>query len=255
MALKILVTGKNRKIAKDICEHLEYDRRVTPVKSDPVRTVLFDLVLSQMPNVIIICLGNETADTIESYNVLKTASDSASCTTIVITNEEDEKFFMKYTELNHVYFLSRPVSLFSLYEKLNEIETDLDKKLEESLLSFREFENERSDRRYRRKQILVVDDDSEQLIHIKEQLEEFCDVTPVKSGEAAFKYLGKKKPDLILLDYMMPDMDGPYIYKKLRFTPGCEDIPVIFLTGVTEKKAILKTLTELRPSGLYHKAF
>ncbi len=40
------------------------------------------------------------------------------------------------------------------------------------------------------------------------EAEEFYDVTPVKSGDAMFKYLLKHKPDLILLDYMMPEKDG-----------------------------------------------
>ncbi|MBR6159657.1 MAG: response regulator, partial [Lachnospiraceae bacterium] len=109
--------------------------------------------------------------------------------------------------------------------------------------------NENADDRYRRKQILVVDDDSEQLIHIKEQLEEFYDVTCVKSGVAAFKYLAKKKADLILLDYMMPEMDGPEVLRNIQDTKDWEDIPVIFLTGVSEKKKVLNTLAELRPQG------
>ena len=72
---------------------------------------------------------------------------------------------------------------------------------------------------------------------IKEQLEEFYDVTPVKSGEAAFKFLLKRKPDLILLDYLMPDQDGPQVLRQLRTVEEYADIPVIFLTGSVEKNA------------------
>ena len=86
-------------------------------------------------------------------------------------------------------------------------------------------------------------------MHIKDQLEEFYDVTCVKSGEAAFRFLAKKHCDLILLDYMMPGMDGPEVLRNIHDTKDWEDIPVIFLTGVTEKKKVIQTLAELRPQG------
>ena len=247
MLLKALVTGKNRKVASDICEHLENDRGYMTVKCDPIKTALFDIILAELPKVIIICLGDETKETVQAYDVLKNASKQGGCTIIVIASEEDEKFFVKYTELSRVLFLSRPVSLFALYEKMAEIEEQIKKNKENNLSLFKEFVNE--DEGSGRKLILVVDDDTEQLVHIKEQLEEFYDVTPVKSGEAAFKFLLKRKPDLILLDYLMPDQDGPQVLRQLRTVEEYSDIPVIFLTGVSEKDAVIQTLTQLRPQG------
>lgn len=246
MKLKVLVTGKNRKVASDICEHLQADRGYVTIKCDPNKTKLFDLMLTELPKVVIICLGDESSVTIEAYNVMKKALMQGNITTIVVTDENDEKLFMKYTELERVLFLSRPVSLFALYEKLTEIEKKLEEEKEQNLSTFREFVNEKTSSR---KHILVVDDDSEQLMHIKEQLEEFYDVTCVKSGEAAFKFLAKKSCDLILLDYLMPVMDGPEVLRNIHDTKDWEDIPVIFLTGVTEKKKVIQTLAELRPQG------
>ena len=246
MLLKALVTGKNRKVAIDICEHLENDRGYMTVKCAPSKTALFDIVISELPRIVIICLGDETKETVQAYNVLKNVSGSGGFTTIVIANDDDEKFFIKYTELKRVLFLSRPVSLFALYEKLAQIEEDLKNNMESGLSAFREYVNEDTDRR---KKILVVDDDTEQLIHIKEQLEEFYNVTPVKSGDAAFKYLLKHKPDLILLDYLMPVQDGPMVLRSLREVEEYSDIPVLFLTGMTEKNTVIKTLTQLKPQG------
>ena len=246
MLLKALVTGKNRKVAIDICEHLENDRGYMTVKCAPSKTALFDIVISELPRIVIICLGDETKETVQAYNVLKNVSGSGGFTTIVIANDDDEKFFIKYTELKRILFLSRPVSLFALYEKLAQIEEDLKNNMESGLSAFREYVNEDTDRR---KKILVVDDDTEQLIHIKEQLEEFYNVTPVKSGDAAFKYLLKHKPDLILLDYLMPVQDGPMVLRSLREVEEYSDIPVVFLTGMTEKNTVIKTLTQLKPQG------
>ncbi len=249
MQLKVLVTGKNRKVASDICEHLESDRGYVTVKCDPNKTALFDLTLSELPKVVIICLGDETSVTVQAYNVMKNAIAQGNITTIVVTAEKDEKFFVNNSELERVYFLSRPVSLFALYEKLSEIEKKLESEKENGLSGFREFVNENAGKLPQRKHILVVDDDTEQLMHIKEQLDEFYSVTCVKSGVDALKYLAKKTPDLILLDYLMPMMDGPEVLRNIQDTSGWEDIPVVFLTGMTEKNKVLKTLAELKPQG------
>ena len=249
MQTKVLVTGKNRKVASDICKHLENDRGYVTIKCDPNKTALFDLMLSELPKVVIICLGGETSITVQAYNVMRTALMQGNITTIVVTDEEDEKLFMKHTELERVLFLSRPVSLFALYEKLSEVEKALEDSKDENLSAFREFVNDHSGDRFARKRILVVDDDTEQLIHIKEQLDEFYDVTCVRSGTDAFKVLARKKCDLILLDYLMPEMDGPTVLRNILDTDDWSDIPVVFLTGVSEKDKVLHTLAELRPKG------
>ncbi len=248
MKFKVLVTGKNRKVANDVCEHLQADRGYVTIKCDPNKTALFDLMLTELPKVVIICLGDETSVSVQAYNVMRQALIQGNITTIVVTDDKDEKLFMKYTELERVFFLSRPVSLFALYEKLSEIEKTIEEDKDNNLSAFREFVNE-NDHGHPRKKILVVDDDTEQLMHIKDQLDEFYDVVCVKSGEAAFKFLAKKTCDLILLDYLMPVMDGPTVLRSIQDTSDWENIPVIFLTGMTEKKKVLQTLAELRPQG------
>ncbi|MCR4586219.1 MAG: response regulator [Lachnospiraceae bacterium] len=247
MKLKVLVTGKNKKICRDISEHLESDRGYITIKCAPSKSALFDLILSELPKVIIICLGDETADTVKTFNVLKNVSMQGNCTIIVVTNNEDEKTFIKNTELRKFYFLSRPVALMALYEKLQQIEDELEEKGESP--EFREFINEEFDEKSKKKHILVVDDDTEQLVSIKEQLEEFYNVSVVKSGDAMFKFLMKHTPDLILLDYLMPEKDGPQVLKQMRTIDEYAVIPVMFLTGMTERSTVIQTLTELRPQG------
>ncbi len=249
MKLQIMVTGQNRRVANDLCEHLEGDRGYLTVKCNANKNALFDVLLAEVPNVIIVCLGNETLESILAYNVMKDAVKGTGCTVIVVANEEDEKYFKKHTVLDRVYFLSRPVPLLSLYEFLIRVEEDLEESKGKRMSMFREFENENASKYDRRRSILLVDDDTEQLVQIKEQLREFYDVTPVKSGEMAFKYLSKHTPDLILLDYMMPEQDGPSVLRKLKEQEKYSDIPVIFLTGMTEKNAVIRTLTELKPQG------
>lgn len=56
-------------------------------------------------------------------------------------------------------------------------------------------------------------------------------VIPVPSGKTALNYLSKNIPDLILLDVLMPEMDGFEVMKKIRENEEWIDIPVVFLTA------------------------
>ena len=247
--LKILVTGKNRRIVKDICEHCEDDRGYITTRCRPEREPIFDVIHSEMPNVVIICMNDETMTEVRMYNILSEAVKSGAMSLFVIANEEDKRMFMKYSELKKIYFLSRPVSLFTLYEKLIYIENELAEMKKDSSAFIEEYENPNADGGRLRRRILVVDDDTQQLMQIKDLLEEFYDVTVVKSGSAALKFLSKKAADLILLDYIMPEMDGPEVLRALRANDETADIPIIFLTGVSEKTTVIETLTELMPQG------
>jgi putative two-component system response regulator len=79
--------------------------------------------------------------------------------------------------------------------------------------------------------ILVVDDNLSSLRQIGAQLEESYDVSLAKSGALALRICMKEKPDLILLDVEMPDMDGFETLRRLRLNRYLGSIPVIFLTG------------------------
>lgn len=100
-----------------------------------------------------------------------------------------------------------------------------------------------------KKTILVVDDDPMQLVTMKSHLKEYYDVVAVNSGKACLKYFENHTCDMIFLDFLMPELSGAQVYYKLRDNEKTKDIPVVFLTGLSEKKVILKTLTELKPQG------
>jgi CheY-like chemotaxis protein len=53
------------------------------------------------------------------------------------------------------------------------------------------------------------------------------------------------RPDLVMLDWMMPGMDGPTLFRKMREHPGTRDLPVVFITA----KASQRELEELRSLG------
>ena len=99
-----------------------------------------------------------------------------------------------------------------------------------------------------KKHILVIDDDARMLKVIKLHLHEKYDVATAISGKIALKFLETKHTDLILLDYAMPDENGLVVLEKLRANPSTKNIPVIFLTGITDRKKIQEALV-MKPQG------
>ena len=79
--------------------------------------------------------------------------------------------------------------------------------------------------------ILVVDDDKTNLVLAQNILTPQYRIAASNSGMAALKYLESHRPDLILLDINMPDMDGFEVMKQIQLRGDSESIPVIFLTA------------------------
>ncbi|OQA21879.1 MAG: Chemotaxis protein CheY [Firmicutes bacterium ADurb.Bin354] len=100
----------------------------------------------------------------------------------------------------------------------------------------------------RKRCILVVDDDTTYLRTIRGWLKDSYRVGMANSGMQALTWLAGNTPDLILLDYDMPVTDGPQVLKMIHGEPGSSDIPVMFLTGRSDKKSIMKVLS-LKPAG------
>ncbi len=83
----------------------------------------------------------------------------------------------------------------------------------------------------RRGRVLVVDDQPVNLQLMAEVLREMCDVLVATSGARALEIAALGGVDLILLDVMMPEMDGIEVCARLRADPRTRDVPVIFVSG------------------------
>ena len=89
--------------------------------------------------------------------------------------------------------------------------------------------------------ILVVDDTLTNLKVMVQTLSEAgYEVRTATSGERAIKQISYELPDLILLDIQMPGIDGFETCKKLKENPETKEIPVIFMTALSDSKSIVK---------------
>ncbi len=96
--------------------------------------------------------------------------------------------------------------------------------------------------------ILVVDDSGAMLRNVKGWLENKYNVILANSGAMAIKALSINKPDLVLLDYEMPIVDGKQVLQMIRSEMDFATIPVIFLTSRDDEESV-KAVMELRVQG------
>ncbi len=106
------------------------------------------------------------------------------------------------------------------------------------------------------KNVLCIDDDQDILQVAQMCLETVAgfDVTCIDSGIRAVKEAAQINPDIILLDVMMPGMDGPSTLLKLRQIPELEKTPIIFMTARVQDKEVEEYLA-LGANGVVSKPF
>jgi DNA-binding response OmpR family regulator len=83
-----------------------------------------------------------------------------------------------------------------------------------------------------RKKILFIDDEPDYIDSVRMHLERDYDVIPAFSAQEGWEKLEREKPDLIILDAMMPEKDGFALAKEIKEHPAYSDIPLIMLTAV-----------------------
>ena len=86
-----------------------------------------------------------------------------------------------------------------------------------------------------RPRVLLIDDDA-RLVHIVSlylQVQQF-DVTSATDGEAALEILRRGLPDLVVVDIMMPGLDGISLCRRIRQLPGGASVPLIVFTALSD---------------------
>jgi CheY-like chemotaxis protein len=87
--------------------------------------------------------------------------------------------------------------------------------------------------------VLVIDDEEDMRVLARFALEQDARfaVSTAASGREGLELARLTRPDVILLDWMMPGMDGPQTLRSLKADAAVSDIPVIFLTGVAHDRS------------------
>lgn len=111
-----------------------------------------------------------------------------------------------------------------------------------------EIINEPKEPKNSKANILVIDDDRSILRLIKSACGDFFNITTMLNADLIDKFFENKTVDIILLDYEMPGENGPQVFQRLKKIPNAANIPVVFLTGVSDRRKIQEVLS-LKPQG------
>lgn len=106
------------------------------------------------------------------------------------------------------------------------------------------------------RRILIVDDEDDirEVAQLSLEMMGGWEVVSASSGAEALRRAEADRPDAILLDVMMPEMDGPSTVRQLRENPATREIPVVLLTAKVQP-ADHQRFTDLAVSGVLSKPF
>jgi len=103
-----------------------------------------------------------------------------------------------------------------------------------------------------RKRILIVDDSEENVLFLTQILEDHGhDHGVARDGREALAAMRRSRPDLVLLDIMMPRKSGINVYHDMKKDPALRDIPIIIVTGASRITGVDMRTGESRPSLSY----
>lgn len=96
--------------------------------------------------------------------------------------------------------------------------------------------------------VLLVDDNPIQLRALRSALMNDYEILMAVSGEESIEVMNNEHPDIVFLDYTMPGYNGKMVLEKVRESENLKNMPVVFLTGLQDKREIMN-LVALKPNG------
>ena len=231
---KILMIGKLNSMMKDLGDYLHHYFRVQYCVDNSNHAVGMIKVVE--PAVVIVSLVGLFDVDKELFVSLR--DDFPKVPVITIGTESERKEILAYYDGGQFSHLVRPLENSDVFaEVCRRLALD-EGKVKANAIVVDEG----------KKTVLVVDDNAAILRSIKAMLEDKYTVMLANSGMQALKSIGKKHPDVILLDYEMPVCDGRQTLEMIRADEEICDIPVIFLTGVNSREHI-EAVIKLKPAG------
>lgn len=239
---KILLIGDLNNAIENLNECLmeEFQVQVSSTNTDTVKRMLKIV----KPDLVIVSLiGSYEMDTVV-FNLLRDAR--VKLPVLTISTREEYDYYAEYYEGEQFEGMFRPITRKALLDKCYE---KLHMTASEQEADENEHEPLDADKNnLKQKHILVIDDSAVMLRSIKAILGQEYKISLATSGEQGLRFLSQRKPDLILLDYEMPGWDGKKTFEEIKKDETGKDIPVVFLTGVSDKEHIYAVL-QLKPAG------
>lgn len=272
MKYKVLLMGNNKMVINEFFTYMDFSFECFSTSDR------YDDVINHVkyihPDALVYCLYGENPDDLKRFVNVERKIAEERIPIVIVGDAEECDQFERVAPTMEVNIFRKPLSSQKLEEALvrllkekrpeslrdkrsvtvteSTLKTEDVMRVAEELLAqlAKEAEKEKLEQQEaeRKKHILVVDDDSSVLKLLKGYLVERYDVATAISGKIALKFLETKKTDLVLLDYEMPLENGAEVLAKIRANSATQNLPVVFLTGVTDRKKIMEVLA-MKPQG------
>lgn len=256
--LETLAKKRIQKIVIVDDDELEFEKFKNEFKDDNITIeyiqdseFAFNKIAEVQPDLIILDLMMPKIDGITLSHKLKSSSKTKQIPIIISTakdlSEEEHSSLKKIVEDITIKSKGNPIDVLkTVRDRIKLHEED------EIILSDNEFENENNSVDLNEEEtvgdffgeVLIVDDDADTLFTLNEMVQATgCKTYLAKSGKECLKILEGIKPDLIMLDIMMPEMDGFQTLKNIRSNSDLSSVPIYAVTAkamVGDKEIILK---------------
>lgn len=265
MKYKVLLAGSHQASIEDLFSRTE--EHFTCITSSMRVLDLARHMEMFHPDLFILCLQNETEEIVKSMVEVKKECDKYNTAFIILGEVKECEDFKQIARYVADLVLKKPITMTHILEEIRRYLEERRRIECEVLEEDRRRREELGDEspaptgifskeelasppivEVEKKHVLVVDDDANMLKLIKHYLEDTYEVATALNGKLAVRFLSKKHTDLILLDYEMPEGSGDEVLAAVRQFDKTKDIPVLFLTGVTDPQKIKKVLT-FKPQG------
>lgn len=245
MKYRLLLAGKNNELIDEIFTLSNSFETITT--SMRLEDILLHVQICK-PDAFVFCCYMDSVDVIAHINAIKQHMVKENVPFILIGTQGECETFQQVVSSETDLMIKRPMEIAGIEAEILKFLDDRKKEQEEARRMREEIEALKQQGNTGKKHILIVDDDPLMLKALKERLHNDYEIATAISGRVAFRFLEKKKTDLILLDYEMPGEDGAQVMERLRSTPETADIPVVFLTGISDSQRIKKVLV-MKPQG------
>ena len=220
----ILMIGKPNDIFRDLHDYLDRFFNTQVCTDDPA--AIEGTLKLLKPNLILVSLIGVGGMDPKVFSILETKCQKIPI--ITIGTQHEWETVLSHYDPGHFHNLTRPIDNIDVF---CEIKEQLDRQEETG-----------------KAKVLVVDDDGGALRMMRVMLGSRYDVTLASSGTRAVTSIGRERPDVIILDYEMPVIDGKKTLEMIRSEEDLKEIPVIFLTSVHDR-AHVQAVKDLGCSG------
>ena len=234
MRKNLVFIGEETKINNELYQLLNWRFSVTYYTS--IEDISFNEFSTLKPAIVVANMVESSQDYQELFEYL--AKKCTDIPVVTISKQQESMVYKKFYETEQFHRILHPTTGRRILETCRVIIAGKSYAMDE-VVSVDSGEKQH---------ILIVDDNAMVLRNIKGGLEERYSVAVAPSGFHAFVSIGKKMPDLILLDYEMPEMNGKEVMEKLQSDEELKEIPIVFLTSADSKEIVME-LMALRPAG------